>query len=51
MMPLNDGDAMTMRKMIGNLFVRFSSLLLLLLLLSGCVAGQASFSKGNQALE
>ncbi len=50
-MLFNDGDAMTRRKMIGNLFVRFSSLLLLLLLLSGCVAGQASFSKGNQALE
>ena len=50
-MLFNDGDAMTMRKMIGNLFVRFSSLLLLLLFLSGCVAGQASFSKGNQALE
>ena len=42
---------MTMHKIIGNGLMRFFSLLVLLLLLSGCVAGQASFKKGNQALE
>ncbi|MDX2495744.1 MAG: hypothetical protein QNK27_12345, partial [Desulfuromusa sp.] len=51
MMRYSDEYATTMRKIIGNSWMRFSLLLLLLLLLSGCVAGQASFTKGNQALE
>ncbi|MCW8859492.1 MAG: secretin and TonB N-terminal domain-containing protein, partial [Deltaproteobacteria bacterium] len=42
---------MPIPKMIGNHLVRFASPLLLLLFLSGCIAGQASFTKGNQALE
>ncbi|MBN2793101.1 MAG: hypothetical protein JXQ81_11385, partial [Desulfuromonadales bacterium] len=41
---------MTMKKII-NQGARHCFGLLLLLVLSGCVAGQASFKKGNQALE
>lgn len=51
MMLFNAGETMPIPKMIGNHLVRFVSSLLLLLLLSGCIAGQASFTKGNQALE
>lgn len=48
MMLFNDGMTTII---MGNHFLRFVRPFLLLLLLSGCVAGQASFSKGNQALE
>ncbi len=41
---------MAMKKIINQSMLFFFSLLLLLVL-SGCVAGQASFDKGNQALE
>ncbi len=42
---------MPMCRIVGNSYVRFFSLLLLLVFLSGCLAGQASFTKGNQSLE
>ncbi len=51
MMLFITGETMPIPKRIDNLLVRFASPLLLLLLLSGCVAGQAAFTKGNQALE
>ena len=51
MMLFNAGKTMPIPKMICCHLVRFTRPFLLLLLLSGCVAGQASFTKGNQALE
>lgn len=51
MMLFNAGEIMPIPMMISNHLVRFTRPFLLLLLLSGCVAGQASFTKGNQALE
>jgi general secretion pathway protein D len=51
MMLFNTGETMPIPKRIDNHLLRFTLPLLLLLLLPGCIAGQASFTKGNQALE
>ena len=42
---------MTMEMIFDKCTLRFPGLLLVLVLLSGCVAGQASLTKGNQAFE